>query len=137
MALALYSEPNEDSAFSTDGSLPFTLTFMGRIGGAIARKIYIRNDDLTRYYTNIVITPTSIVHSWKLLESDNEPSLEQWDRAISGQALSLSDSIGSSSQGDAAIYLSFWVQVSIPPEQAATNLTDTKLQISATEGLVV
>lgn len=153
MALALYSKPDENCMLSNtsddiDDYKPFTISFDGSTGGSLVKKLYVRNDNLDRYYTNIQIYPidnsSGIDHTdgttddwhWKLMEKDIPPSEEDWDGVDMGNILTLSSNIGNSSLGDTATYLSFWVRVTIPDKQLADNIKDIYLRMVATETVV-
>ena len=147
MAIKVYSKPSVDSALSSYGEQtnPFLITFDGRVGGARETKLYVRNDNLDRYYTGIIIQPydlgeTSIVdgtdeYSWKLYSGDQDPPIEYWIRLEPGNEISLDD-IGSSTQGDISTYLPFWVRVEIPHSRLIDNTTQVYLRLKAQENLV-
>jgi len=151
MALALYGKPTEESRLSngSDGTLyePFVCTFNGKSGGAISQQIYLRNDDLTRRYSNITLqavdaAATSRVDNsvdgwfWKIMEKETAPTYEEWDEIVEGAAHTVSADIGNITQGDTSTYLSIWVRVEIPIEQPIQNITNITLNISATETVV-
>ena len=145
MALAFYSEPHEDHAITSTN--PFTVTFDGRLGGKLAKKVYLRNDNTARWYSDISITPRdtsgiNIVngsisgYEWKVLEKDVAPTLEEWELEAAGDTLDVGSSIGSSIFGDIITYLPIWIMVQIPRGQAVQNIIDVVLRIEATENVV-
>ena len=145
MALALYSKTHEDYALTSTS--PFTITFDGRLGGKLTKKIYLRNDETAKWYSGITITPydtsgSNIVNGsidefeWKLLQKDTAPTFEEWDAEDAGATLTISSNIGNSTFGDIITYLPIWVFVRIPRGQAVQNITDVVLRIEATENLV-
>ena len=149
MALALYSFPHIDHKLSTLGELyrPFTVTFDGLRGGAFDQQIYIHNDDINRWYGDIVVQAidtaginitnnSSAGYYWKFAQKDVPLTLEEWELITPGNTLTISTSIGSSSAGDAASYIGFWVRVAIPGGQSIQVIKDVKLRLSATEYLV-
>jgi hypothetical protein len=151
VALGLYREPNEDSRLSdtTDATLyrPFVMTFNGKAGGGISKLVYIRNDDLTRRYSSIVIsavdaeTPSRVDNSrdgwvWKFLEKETAPTEEEWDLITPGASHSMSADIGDTRQGDVATYLALWVRIEIPIEQSIQTITNVILTLNATETVI-
>jgi len=149
MGIAIYSEPKPTAALSSDDTFyrPFTVSFNGELGGNIVRRLYVRNDDPTRYYEDIQIvavdseSPSRVTNAksgwnWKMVEKDIAPVEEEWPDVAAGNTLILSSDLGSTSMGDSATYLSFWVRVEIPPNQLVDNIKDIVLRLTATEILV-
>lgn len=146
MSLKLYHLADSDTEIKTYS--PFRITFNGSIGGQLDQKIYIRNDDPERYYQDISVLAVDTSGSgdltdnsrsgyfWKLAEKDIPLTKEEWDLISFGNTLSLSSDIGSSEKGDIVTYLPIWVKVSVPSNQAATNITDLSLRVLATEIVV-
>lgn len=148
MALDLYLDTNENSKMSSDGSgyPAFTVTFDGRIGGSIDTRVYIRNDDLALYYTNITLGPVdtagdNIVNGsiagfdWRLAEKDIPMTNEEWALVTPGNTLSLSSDLGEDGLGDISTYLPVWIRVSIPRGSSIQTIKDVVLRIQATENL--
>jgi hypothetical protein len=145
MGLGIYEAANENAIISDEN--PFTVTFDGRIGGAQAKKVYIRNDASDKWYSSIqlVVLDTigaSIVDgtvsgwSWKLMEKDIPPTEEEWAEVSPGNTISFSSSLGSSSLADTITYLSVWVRVEIPRGQSIQTITDIVLRLTAQENLI-
>jgi len=144
MTLAIYTFPIETAAVDSDNL--FSVTFDGRIGGSIDRKLYVRNDNLERWYSSIAVTSVDTGMpiagggtegwAWRLLEKDIAPTTEEWLVEDPGNTVSLTDNIGSATEGDTRTYLPFWVRITIPPRVQVQTLTGAVLRISATEGLV-
>jgi hypothetical protein len=145
LSLKLYSEPNEDAQF--DATSPFTVTFDGRVGGKVDRLVYVRNDDILRYYTNIQaaawtlsgedMTDDSVAgFYWKMMVKDIRPTNEEWGQVSSGTAVSLGADIGSSGDGDIITFLPLWVRVSIPRAQRIQTVTSVVIRLTATENVV-
>jgi len=121
------------------------LTFDGRIGGERDRLVYVRNDDILRYYTDIQVSPTdssgdNIVNGttsgffWKLMLKDIAPTNAEWALVSPGNTISLGADLGDTTAGDIVTYLPFWVRVAIPRSQRIQTITDVVLNITATEG---
>lgn len=120
-----------------DGLLVSTIGI--KPGMALTRRLLVRNDDSSKYYTNIQVTVVDSsgndIHlksgwTWKLLASDVEPSNSQWITATHSISLS---SIGSA---DTNTYLPFWLRVEVPQYQQARLIRTLGLQVTATENLV-
>lgn len=148
MALYLYKEANADSRLSIeykDGYFPFSVSFDGSTGGARIYKLYLRNDNPAYYYTNITVqaldnavldhTDNSVGWSWKLIDKEVVPVEGEWSAVSNGNILALNN-LGSSTVGDAATYISFWLRIEIPPRQLVQNITSIVLRITAKENLV-
>lgn len=145
MSLAIYLDTSPESRVSSTN--PFVVSLDGEVGGAIDTKLYVRNDDVDRWYSDIQVLPydssgNNIVNGnmsgwyWRVLEKDFAPTTEEWLEVDAGNTLTLTDSIGSSTLGDISTYLPFWVRVAIPRWQLADNITRIILRLSATENLV-
>jgi hypothetical protein len=145
MALALYSFPDE-SAKIID-SKPFTVTFDGRRGGSIQTKIYIRNDDSDRYYTDLqlvaydtegdnIVDGSQTGFEWKIIEKDIAPTLQEWEQVSAGNTLSVSVDLGTSVLGDIITYIPCWIMVNIPRSQPISTITDVVLRIQARESAI-
>jgi hypothetical protein len=140
MALGIYSDTDMSNAFSSDGSFskPLAFTADGVIGSSCERRLYVHNEDVSKTYSNIEITPIDggdgIVSTpntgftWKLMEGDQRPLKEQWDAIDAGTTLVLTDSLT-----DTNIYLPFWIQVAIPEGADITSYQSVKLQVVADE----
>lgn len=142
MALGIYSDPNPEALITS--SNPLTFTFDGRVGGTMSRKIYIRNDNPDRWYTNITVQPvdtsgTNIVDGstpgffWKLKEKDINPTPEEWDLVSNGNQITLSKNLGNNLLGDIVTFLPIWVKVSVPRGMDLQTIKDVVLRIQATE----
>jgi hypothetical protein len=145
MALGIYYAPNINSQYNEDR--PFSVTFDGRVGGAQDLCVYIRNDDSTRWYDNIVltlvdgaapniITGVNVGWDWRMMEKSLPPLHEEWGSSLGIDHLHLSADLGSNSLGDVVTYLPIWVRITIPDDQPIQVINDVVLQISATEHLV-
>ena len=142
--LYLYHTTNINNPI--DSQNPFTVTFDGRRGGSQDRMVFVRNDDITKYYTNIIISVVdtegdSIVDgtaegwSWKLMIKETAPTNEEWALVSPGNTISLSN-IGSSAKGDISTFLSFWVRVTIPNHEPVQTIKDVVFRISGSENAV-
>jgi len=148
MSLALYNDTNESASLTNDATSlsPFTVTFDGRLGGAIDKLLYLRNDDSAKWYSGITIqaVDTSGVDivdgsiegfSWQLADKDIPLTVAEWQQILPANSLSMSD-VGTSILGDTSTYFAFWVRVTIPRGQAISTIKDVILRISAMENAV-
>jgi hypothetical protein len=146
MALEIYTYPSVDSVITSDGTglTPFRISVDGNTGGTIVLPFYVRNNNKDHWYSSITVVvvdeSTGSLYStlgwtWKLISSIHEPKEEEWASLSSGNTVSLSN-IGTSSEGDTAMYLPVWVEVNIPRGLLGQNILDVVIRISATKGLV-
>jgi len=145
MALRVYNKPVETAFLSIDQEQtnPFYITIDGREGGAIDSLLYVRNDNIERYYTDITVQAVDLSggwltngtkgFSWKLIEGNQKPLPEEWQATSDGNLLSLSDDLGTSLIGDIITYLPFWVRVKIPRNENVATIKTVVLRIEATE----
>lgn len=147
MALNLYAIPEETHGFTS--LAPFTVTFDGRRGGAIDRKVYLRNDHLRRWYSNISLEAIDLSTErlsmvtegvpgffWKLATSDRPLFPEEWDLVTKGNTLSLSSDIGSATLGDITTYIPIWIRVQVPQYLAIATIKEITIRIIAKENYV-
>lgn len=149
MSLSIYLEPSPTTNLSQDGFFtnPFALSFDGRIGGFKERKLYIRNDDPTFYYTGIVLSlldtedPTITDRptegfSWKLSYGDTKPTYNDWLNTAANNSLSIPVNLGSSGNPNTSTYLPFWVFIQVAPHTDVQVFTGVQLLLEGTEVLV-
>ena len=137
---------------------PISTPHNGIDGQTVVTRLFLRNDDETKYYTGLSIFPIpeddagpDNVTGWtfKLLSGDTAPSNTDWSARISGAVInSVPDytdpggpvryfipEIGSSTASDLS-YLPIWYQVSVPAGTGIQISTAIKLNISFTENAV-
>jgi len=148
MTLALYTRPDPDYRLSQAGNdfhNPLSVSLDGVVGGAVVRKLYLRNDNNDRYYTNITLQAVDTSYpqytnqtdwNWKLAEADLSPPEEAWAEIDPGNILILSTSMGSSSQGETGVYYTIWLRVQAPSKQLAKNVSSIVIRLNAEERLV-
>jgi hypothetical protein len=143
MGLGLFYKVGDDFfEVSTDDDLssPVITTHDGKRGDSQKVKLYLKNDDSMRYFTNIVITPfDNILPSdidyastgWgvKLSNKLEEPSTAEWEDIDWGASITVADI------EDVPGTVSFWYLVSCPPNTDAQNKTDITLKIAYTENV--
>jgi hypothetical protein len=163
--ISIYKFNDTAAAFEeiSDGDLSNPANFNVAPGGsAIAKKFYIRNDDPTKYYTDIVLRPacngsaiSGTAVRVKLLSGDRQPSASRWSSVAANGSLSELDpgeaavlqspldggpvdtrlpELGTSAAPDVRYY-PFWIQVQAGKGAPNTALS-CGLQLSYTEHLV-
>jgi hypothetical protein len=146
MSLGIYNAIDNNAQLNKSNNL-FRVTFDGRIGGAQVYQIYIRNNDPTRWYSDIELSaedteaPNLVDNStegygWKFLSKDIAPTELEWRDIDWGNTLYLADSIGSSSIGDISTFLSVWVRVEVPRGISVQKITDIVFRLAALEHFV-
>ena len=102
-------------------------------GSTVEQKLYLFNDDVTKYYQNINIDPTDAVSTdestWVYLAPDNAGAAGTYGAA--GVALTMAN-IGASGSGDTT-GKPFWMKVVTPSGQSVQNKTDIKLTVNYRE----
>lgn len=146
MGIKIYTEANNAASVSSEDAFtkPLLIAMNGKTGGVLQKRIYVRNDELTKSYQGITVKPFSSYPafingtngmSWKLYAGDIKPTDEVWATISNANTITLPD-LGTISTSDISTYLPFWVKVVIPRSTDAQTIKDVKLQISATETLI-
>ena len=139
--LKIYTSADPSTAVSYGGDFgnPIAITFDGVNGGKIERKLYLRNDEITKLYDTITIQPqddpeseTEITtdvngYSWKLYVGDQRPLEEQWDMIRPAHTINLSD------LSNTTTYLPFWLRITVPAGAPAVSFRSASLLISCNE----
>jgi hypothetical protein len=102
-------------------------------GSTVEQKLYLFNDDATKYYQNVNIDPTDAVSTdestWVYLAPDNAGAAGTYGAA--GAALTMAN-IGAAGSGDTT-GKAFWCKVISPSGQSVQNKTDIKLTVNYRE----
>lgn len=143
--LSIYLSTSPSTEFSNSATFtnPLAIAVDGQTGAVIARKYYVRNDDNTKYYNTITVTPvvltgTDIISgvnagfTWKLIAGDTEPNEIQWGAVAAGNSISLAN-VGSLGSADITTYLPFWLRIEVPRGVDVQTLQNVTLQISMDE----
>ena len=139
--LKVYTSADPSAALSYDGEFgnPLAITFDGVNGGTIERKLYLRNDNITKQYQNITIQPYdnpgveqqitngSNGYIWLLSAGDQRPLVEQWDLITPASVINLDDI------SDTTTYLPFWLRITVPAGVPATSFRSASLAITCDE----
>jgi hypothetical protein len=153
MGLRLYHK--EDDIFylitsSGDLTQPLVTNHDGKTGDTQSTLVYLRNDDVSKWFSNIVIRPIDLVDAnpygdiiftetgWgiKLSAGSDEPSLGEWEDIIWGAEINMED-VGNDSLADTTTYYPFWFLITCPPNTDAKVKTDIVLNVSYTENAVI
>lgn len=112
-------------------------THDGHIGGSMEQILYLRNHDVSKYFTNITVTPKITgayddtgefgTTGWgvKVLYGSRRPTEMEWDLVRSGDGVILPD-IGTTEAADTTTNHPIWVRVYCPggePAQIRNNLS--------------
>ena len=154
MGLKLYYKKDdvfvEISDNVEDGLDPLTSVHDGKTGSVVTKQLYLRNNDPSKWYSNIIIRPIDLVDAnpygdiaysetgWgvKLSEEENEPSSSEWEGIDWGGSIDIID-LGSDSGPDTTTYVPFWYLESCPPNTDAVIKTDIVINVSYTENAVI
>ncbi|MDR7001543.1 hypothetical protein [Neobacillus niacini] len=102
-------------------------------GSTVEQKLYLFNNDATKYYQNVNIDPTDAVSTdestWVFLAPDNAGVAGTYGAA--GAALTMAN-IGAAGSGDTT-GKPFWMKVVSPSGQSVQNKTDIKLTVNYRE----
>jgi len=133
----------------SDSSNPVTTIHDGKNGDTISVVLYLRNDNITKWYSNITIVPVDLVDTdpygdviytetgWgvKVNKGGDEPTDAEWGDVDWGDDANMDD-VGSNVAGDSTTYFPFWYLISCPPNENAQNKSDIVLQVNHTENAV-
>lgn len=120
---------------------PLRANHNGKTGGTKDTLLYIKNEDLTLYYTNVLMSPVSSTYDdlysqWgetgfglKLLYGERQPTETEWDQVSSGEAISLPD-IGTTVSADVANLYPVWVRTICPGNSDAQIMTTIGIKIT-------
>jgi hypothetical protein len=116
---------------------PLRTVHDGKLGGSYDALIYVRNEDVTLYYTDVTIGPVSnsyddLAAEWgetgfglKLIYGERQPTETEWDQVKSGESIVVPN-IGTTSAADTQNFFPVWVRSICPgktPAQIKTNLS--------------
>ena len=153
MGLKLYYK--EDDVFkeitqASDLANPLTTVHDGKTGDIKTVQVYLRNDDSSLWFSNIIIKPIDLVDAnpygdiaytetgWgvKLSPGSEEPTESEWDDINWGNQIDMSN-IGSDGSYNITTYYPFWYLITCPPNTDAKVKTDIVLNVSYTENAVI
>lgn len=118
----------------------------GHLGSIMERIIYLRNDDSSRYYTNLLLRYTVSSYQdfgefgttgWgiKFINGERRPTESEWDLVRSGESLSIPD-IGSTEAADTHTYYPIWVRITCPGGEVAQLRENQQIELDVLTRLV-
>ena len=146
MALDLYREVSTGTyvAYSRygedDGLLPITSTHDGTLGEFVELKIFVRNDDITEWYSNITVRPVcntspdetdgiTTGYGIKLFAGDTQPTEAEWEATDYANTINIDD-IGEAESGDVSTYSPFWYRAEVPAGSPINNRENIVLKLN-------
>ena len=149
MSLHLYyydSVLDQYVALSESGAMtsPLILVHNPDETTSLTQKIFLKNDDPTKYYTDVTLSfkPDSAVEDgnntgweWKILQQDSEPHAGDWATASSSVEITdvnaVDGYVGDASQGYTS-YIPLWTQGTFVSGMPAGNYDNVYLNTSYT-----
>lgn len=140
----------EAISYGDDFKSPVSTTHDGKQGDTKVVNLFIRNDNSSTWYSNIIIYPKDLEQpngyddvsyndtGWgvKLIVGSNQPTPSEWNDTDWGNSISMED-IGSDISGDTTTYQPFWYLITCPPNEDAKNKSDIVLRVEYTENSVI
>jgi hypothetical protein len=110
-----------------DHSNPVVLVVDGTNGEYVAERLFLHNDDVGRYYTNITVQVGNIPagSTIKLLAQKDRPAEADWSAATAAVGIA---NIGSAARADLD-YHPFWIFYQVPKGTPAKTWTGAFFQI--------
>lgn len=119
---------------------PSRTSFDGRLGGAQEKIVYVRNNDSSNYYTNLILSYESVAYDdsgelgstgWgvKYLYGERRPTEAEWDEVRSGEPLAIPD-IGTTLAADTYTFHPIWIRVYCPGGVAAQHRDNQRIKLS-------
>ena len=115
----------------------------GGFGDIRTKQVFLRNDSVLHYYTDIVASFDNAAYSSgfmrdgytiKIVAMESQPTMEQWDLIGPGEPTPIPD-IGELGAADTANYTSVYVLFGVPAGQPVSLITDVSLVLSYIERL--
>lgn len=144
MSLSIYSyDPflkiYQEISSGTDTN-PITSKHDGFRGEGVAKKLFVRNDDASYYYSSLTVSPSTISTDItsgtsflaKLYAGENEPA--DWSTVSNNNTITLDD-VGSISAGSTT-YRPFWFYIFVPKGTKVQTINDISLSLTYSEGIV-
>jgi hypothetical protein len=120
---------------------PLRTVHDGKLGGSYDVLVYIKNEDLSAYYTDVSISPVSnsyddLAAEWgetgfglKMIYGERQPTETEWDQVRSGEAIVLPD-IGTTTAADTQNFFPLWVRSICPGKTSAQIKTNLSVKLS-------
>lgn len=138
MGLAFY-----DSTLAAFTTNPLRTFHDGHLGGAFEILVYMRNDNVTKYYTNNQVFIEVLTYNdfgefgnsgWsaKLMYGARQPTEAEWDIVRSGDSISIPD-IGTTLAADTSTYHPVWLRIYAPAGEAAQIRDNQRIRLYSFE----
>jgi hypothetical protein len=144
MGLSVY---NSSKVLITDAGGAITTSHNGVRGESVDVLVYLRNDNPSVYYNNVVVSTEDsdstddtlgvygTGRGFKLSSGARQPTEAEWDNVLAGDFVEMPD-VGSSGGGDITTYFPLWIRVIVPGNTQVQTFQDVSLKIEASEHLV-
>jgi hypothetical protein len=147
MSLGIYYKNEENQYIEVsrdqDLSLPIKTIHNGRTGDYKVFQLYIRNNDTSKNFSNIVVSPEDFLNPYgdneamynesgwgvKLSTSVSLPSVAEWENTPWGEVASFALIEGTN-------YIPFWYYITCPPNNKVEIKTNIILRVYFTENAV-
>lgn len=134
MGLAFYDDQKVVFASS-----PLRTFHDGHLGGSQEKLIYLRNDDVSKYFTNLTVHLAIESYEdlgpfgttgWgvKFIYGERRPTESEWDEVRAGDAIAIPD-IGSTLIADTFTFHPIWVRVFCPGNEGAQIRENQTIQV--------
>lgn len=135
-----------DSSYNLFNTDPLRTVHNGKSGGAQETLIYIRNDDISKWYSDLVLSYENSINddyglnsstgwSVKFLKGTRQPTEGEWSQIESNESI-LIDDIGNNTVADITQYHPIWIRVYCPGNSKAQIREGQRLILFYTEHLV-
>lgn len=126
--LQLYTSHNSPAISTGDHSNPVIVVVDGSKGESISQRLFLHNDDSSKYYEDIVVWVESVPDNWsiKLIAQRNRPTEEQWAQVSSGNSITFTQ-IGSP-EAPNVDYHPFWIRVEVPPGTPTETISNVAIK---------
>lgn len=152
MTLKLYYKENDsyvEVSSGNDSSQPITSVHNGKTGDVVSDQLFIRNDNINAWYSNIVISSYDSTTApgkddtdydstgWgiKLSDGEEEPTSSEWNNIQWANSIDMED-IGEPGQGDSTTYFPFWRLITCPPHTDIQIKKNIFIRAEYTENVV-
>lgn len=135
MGLAFY-----DSTKTLYAANPLRGVINGHVGGPHEELFYLRNGDVTKWFSNVVVSVTTSLYdglgefgtsgiSFKFMYGERRPTEAEWSEVNSGDSLQIPN-IGSTDLADTNTYHPIWVRIYVPGNTAANIYDNYAITVS-------
>lgn len=125
-----------------DTSYPVRSLANPQEANVLIKKLYLRNDDPTKYYTSVSLQygPEAVIANelgfkYKILKQENTPTEADWLTVSSGNEVEFDD-IGTESLASLT-FVPFWVRLEIPRSTPQGIYSEARLIITYTESSII